>query len=64
MGTRRRTRAGALVLSAACFAASCGGDSSVDPVALDVRVVYVSRLPVGATAALEFTVTSSGTIRN
>ena len=42
-----RTRAGALVLSAACFAASCGSDSPVDPVALDVRVVYGSRLPTG-----------------
>jgi hypothetical protein len=42
-----RTRAGALVLSAACFAASCGGDSPVDPVAMDVRVVYVSLLPAG-----------------
>ncbi len=42
-----RTRAGTLVLSAACFAASCGSDSPTEPKALDVRVVYVSRLPAG-----------------
>lgn len=43
-----RTRAGALLLStAAGFAASCGSDSPVEPVAVDVQVVYVSRLPAG-----------------
>ena len=42
-----RTRAGALVLSTACLAASCGSDSPDEPAALDVRVVYVSRIPPG-----------------
>ena len=48
-----RTRAGALVLStAALLAASCGSDSPDEPVALDVRVVYVSRLPAGCPDAV------------
>jgi len=42
-----RTRAGTLVLSAAVLAASCGSDSPTELKALDVRVVYVSRLPAG-----------------
>jgi hypothetical protein len=43
-----RGPAGRLLLStAALIAASCGTDSSDEPVALDVRVVYVSRLPAG-----------------
>ena len=71
-----RDAAGAFLLSAvAGLAASCGSDSPVEPTALDVQVVYVSRLPpgcpdgvreglpAGATAALEFTVTGSGAIR-
>lgn len=43
-----RTRAGSLLLSAAAgLTASCGSDSPLDPGAVDVRVVYVSRLPAG-----------------
>jgi hypothetical protein len=50
-----------LALPAAGLAASCGSDT--EPAAVDVRVTYVSRLPAGVTAALEFTVTGSGAIR-
>jgi hypothetical protein len=35
------------VLVAACLAGSCGDDTVSDPPFIDVRVVYVSRLPAG-----------------
>jgi hypothetical protein len=38
--------AATLLLTAACLAA-CGSDTAVEPMAVDVRVVYVSRLPAG-----------------
>lgn len=39
---------GTLLLSAtAGLVGSCGGGSAVEPLAVDVRVVYVSRLPPG-----------------
>jgi hypothetical protein len=40
--------AATLVLTAtSCLAASCGSDPAVEPVAVEVRAVYVSRLPAG-----------------
>jgi hypothetical protein len=40
-------RAAATLLLTAAGLAACGSDTAVDPVSIDVRVVYVSRLPAG-----------------
>lgn len=46
---RRLPLSAVLLLAASCglLATSCGTDTPEDPVVLDVRVVYVSRLPPG-----------------
>jgi hypothetical protein len=69
-----RTRAGTLVLSAVCFAASCEIESPAEPNPPDLEDILLNGttltkvvrdgLPAGATTALEFTLTGAGAIRN